>query len=596
MAYMNRTYGLSESIKDLDVNADRSESDKAYTLGGEVQRGKTVTMNGYMISCLIQRRKAIIFIRNLHTDRDQLISSARNMINGLRAHLRRELGGDYYFHSRVHGIEGVEEWATSEFDIDMLVVMANMSQLTQLRDALVEHDVQPMGAFDESDQILNIKPTHKLVDVSKLIKQCYDLCPVVLKVSATHFATWFTAGDSLTHQHMSIGENPDYKGIESLTHVPIPERNARTSDNIFVQAPDVPVFLDTLVHEEPFDNGHPVVGLIKVSNLISHHHQILEAVRGSPVWSTRLAVVIFNGEGTTLYHDTIRGMDNLVLDRHRSPNRNDVANVGVRMDDGVFQFKTANLTKMLSYMLTHGGVERFPRIVIISGMLASRAQNFTDMDYQLHVTHLLLCVAKTATVVDSIQSLRILGIHKNPTELKLYTTQQIYDDIMKAHNLQKFIVNAAAHNPNQTFVDMCSQVKIHRNKMPGRTICGKRLPLKRVTNERDDNTASFIDVAEPEPESDTHHGDDDIETGLRQVKSAYERQNGIVYRIIQQFVTNGFETLSRTDLNACNPRGLIVLHDYTRWELRHGRFRILEEVTLGRYNLTHQVRQYLQLD
>ena len=39
--------------------------------------------------------------------------------------------------------------------------------------------------------------------------------------------------------------------------------------------------------------------------------------------------------------------------------------------------------------------------------------------------------------------------------------------------------------------------------MPGRTICGKRKPFRCVANERDDNTASFVNVAEAEvPEPD----------------------------------------------------------------------------------------------
>ncbi len=495
--FMIQEHGLSERIRDLDFAIDRlDEADKMFMLAGDVQGGKTPTMLGYIMSCIAQKRKAIILTCNSTQDRNQVMKSAQEMLSALQEHLYQELGDDY-LHCNVYDIDGVENWARSPRQTDIIVVMANVSQLKKLRDSIVDHNIRPMMAVDESDATMNIKATAKDVDVSKLVKECYDLAHVVMLVSATHFATWFTEG-SLTSHYISITTHPNYKGIESLIHVPLPERNKRANADIFVQSRDLPDFLNDLANQAPFDIDHPIIGLAKVSNLISHHNQILNAIRDSDVWGPKFATVIFNGEGTTLYHDSLRGLDELVLPRHK---RGDIANVGVRVGDGVFQFKDANLKKVLSYMRTHGGIERFPRIVIIAGNLARRAQNFTDMDYEWHVTAQMIDIAVSATVVDAIQSLRILGIHKNPTELKLYTTLKTYTDIQKAHtHVQKFIVEAAANNPDQTFLDMCSQIKMHRDKMPGRTICGKRKPFRCVANERDDNTASFLNVSEPVPE------------------------------------------------------------------------------------------------
>ena len=416
-----------------------------FMLGGRVQGGKTPTMLGYLMSCVLHQRKATIVARNCIKDSDQVMQSAKEMVRALQTYLRQELGGNV-FHCHVYDINGVQDWAESEFETDVIVVMANVSQLKQLRDGIVDHNLHPMTAVDESDALMNIKATNKEVDVSKLLKECYDLSHVVMLVSATHFATWFTEG-SLTSHYISILTHPNYKGIESLIHVPLPARNKRANADIFTQSRDLPDFLNDLANQAPFDIDHPIIALAKISHLISHHHQILNAIRDSDVWGPKFAAVIFNGEGITLYHDSFRGLGELVLERH---GRGDTANVGVRVSDGVFQFKDANLKKALSYMRTHGGIERFPRIVIIAGHLASRAQNFTDMDYEWHVTAQMIDLAVSATVVDAIQSLRILGIHKNPTELKLYATLKTYTDILKAQtNVQEFIVEAAANNPDQ---------------------------------------------------------------------------------------------------------------------------------------------------
>ncbi len=590
---MIRDYNISERIRDLDFNVDRVGADKMFMLGGKLQAGKTNTMLSYIMSCVLHGCKATIIVRNLSQDENYIMQSAKNMVRAVQAYLHQKLNG-YVFHSHVYDISGVRDWATSQYVTDVIVVMANVSQLKKLRNGIVDHNVRKyLMAVDESDSLMNTVITAKEVDVFKLMKECYDMSHTAIFVSATHFATWFTEG-SITSNYIAVLIHPNYKGIESLIHVPLPARNRRQNADIFIQSPDLSYFLDAIVNQPPFDIDHPIHGLTKVSHLTSHHNQILNAIRDSDVWGPELAAVIFNGEGITMYHHSFRGLENLVLDRH---NRDDIDNVGVRVSDGVFKFEDANLKKAWTYMRTHGGIDRFPRVVTIAGLLANRCQNFTDMDYQEHLTHQMIDLADSATAVDAEQSLRILGIHKNPTELKLYATQQTYNDIVKTHtNVNEFLVEAAANNPDQEFLDMSSRIKMHRDKMPNRPICKKRTPIRRVTNERDDNTANFITVEEPEPVDVGAGPMGDIETtGLRRVKAIYDRRDGIVYHIIQRFIANEFRALPRPDLDTCGPRGSITIHNYTQWELTHRRFRILEEVMPGQYNLTLQVRQYLQL-
>jgi hypothetical protein len=504
---MIRDYNISERIRDLDFNVDRVGADKMFMLGGKLQAGKTNTMLSYIMSCVLHGCKATIVVRNLTQDENYIMQSAKNMVRAVQAYLHQALNG-YVFHSHVYDISGVQDWATSEYVTDVIVVMANVSQLKKLRNGIVDHNVRKyLMAVDESDSLMNTVVTAKEVDVFKLMKECYDMSHTAIFVSATHFATWFTEG-SMTSNYIAILNHPNYKGIESLIHIALPARNRRQNADIFVQSPDLSYFLDAIVNQPPFDIDHPIHGLAKVSHLTSHHNQILNAIRDSDVWGPELAAVIFNGEGITMYHHSFRGLENLVLDRH---NRDDIANVGVRVSDGVFKFEDANLKKAWTYMRTHGGTDRFPRVVTIAGLLANRCQNFTDMDYQEHLTHQMIDLAGSATAVDAEQSLRILGIHQNPTELKLYATQQTYDDIVKTHtNVNEFLVEAAANNPNQEFVTMSSQVQMHRDKKPARAICKKPTPFRFVTNERDDNTASFIDVAEPEPESEDESEMDDV--------------------------------------------------------------------------------------
>jgi hypothetical protein len=104
------------------------------------------------------------------------------MVRVLQTHLHRQLGG-YVFQCHVYDINGVQDWATSEYETDVIVVMANVTQLNKLCNGIVDNGVHDkyMMAYDAA------MGTNKNVNVFKLMKKCYTLSRAAIFVNATHF-------------------------------------------------------------------------------------------------------------------------------------------------------------------------------------------------------------------------------------------------------------------------------------------------------------------------------------------------------------------------------------------------------------------------
>jgi hypothetical protein len=226
--------------------------------------------------------------------------------------------------------------------------------------------------------------------------------------------------------------------------------------------------------------------LTKCSHLVSHQDEIVRTISNHDVWKSNWVAIAYNGSGIAIYHDSFRGLNQLVIDEVQGKP------CDTQIQNGVFQFKNLGIMQALSYLYTHGGIKKYPRIAISAGNLASRCINFMDNQYMWHITDEYVDPSETALCVDLIQSLRICGIHKNATPLKLWTTQDVYDNITKTHmNVKQFTLHAGDLNPETDYVEILEKVKIHKDKLGNKKICKVKAPYKKVANEKHDNTDSF---------------------------------------------------------------------------------------------------------
>ncbi len=474
---------ISDQIRKIDFITCFQDEDKLYTIDGDIQAGKTKTMVAYALASILHRRKAVIIVRNFTEDAHQLISSIRNIITNMELYLDSKLHFESKQLCKVLDINHVQEWASSE-QSHILVVMANVSQLSKFVKSRIEYDTKYSLYVDESDVLMNTLMVKNKINVYDLMQDIYKHSNIAFFISATHYLNWFRKGTN-ANRMISVKKHPDYKGIEHLEHVCLPKIVKQKDDSIFVKSPYLSYILDTLTNRELYNN-HPTVLLTKCSHLVVHQEEFVRTISNHEIWKLNWVAIAYNGTGITLYHDSFRGLKQLVIDEVPGQPSD------VQIQNGVFQFKNLGIMQALSYLYNNGGLDKYPRIAISAGNLASRCINFMDNQYMWHITDEYVDPSETALCVDLIQSLRICGIHKNATPLKLWTTQNVYDNITKTHmNVKQFTLHAGEKNPETDYVDILEKVKIHTGKLGDRKICKVRAPYKRVKKEKEDNTSSF---------------------------------------------------------------------------------------------------------
>ncbi len=574
---------ISDHIRKIDFTTCFPDEDKLYTIDGDIQAGKTKTMVAYALASILRRRKAVIIVRNFTEDAHQLVSSIRNIITNI------ELNLDSEKLCKVLDINHVQEWASSE-QSHILVVMANVSQLAKFVKYRIEYETKYSLYVDEADALMNTLMVKNKINVYDLMQDIYKHSNIAFFISATHYLNWFRKGTN-ANRMISVKKHPDYKGIEHLEHVCLPKIIKQKDDSIFVKSPYLSYVLDTLTHRELYNN-HPTVLLTKCSHLVVHQEEFVRTISNHEAWKLNWVAIAYNGTGITLYHDSFRGLKELSIDGVPGQPSD------VQIQNGVFQFKNLGIMQALSYLYNNGGLKKYPRVAISAGNLASRCINFMDNQYMWHITDEYVDPSETALCVDLIQSLRICGIHKNATPLKLWSTQNVYDNITKTHtNVKQFTLNAGEKNPETDYVDILEKVKIHTGKLGDRKICKVRAPYKRVKNTKEDNTDSFTGTSTDTETSDSNPKTDiqNYEVnGLKNVKQAYDNQTGIVYKIIKMFIDNDFVSLSKQELDKCGNNNTIMISNYTEWD-SHNKRKIIEQTLSGKYKLTNQIVEYLNL-
>jgi hypothetical protein len=431
------------------------------------------------------------------------------------------------------------------------------------------------------------------INVYSLMKNIYDFANIVFYISATHYLNWFRKGTN-ANRLISVQKHPDYKGIEELEHVCLPKIGKQKNNSIFIKSPHLSYVLDTLTVRDLYQN-HPTMLLTKCSHLVVHQEEFVRTISNHTVWKLNWVAIAYNGSGITIYHDSFRGLKQLVIDGvFGQPSDTQIQN-------GVFKFKNLGIMQTLSYLYNSGGLEKYPRVAISSGNLASRCINFMDNQYMWHVTDEYLDPSDTSSCVDLIQSLRICGIHKNVTPLKLWSTRNVYYNITKTHtNVKQFILHVGEKNPDTDIADILGDVKMHEDKFGDRNICKEKEPFTRVKNAKDDNTSSFTGMdtgTSTDTETNTSDPKTDVQNyevnGLKNVKQAYDNQTGIVYKIIKMFIDNEFESLSKQELDKCGNENTIKISNYIEWD--SNRRKIIEQTSSGKYKLTNQIVQHLNL-
>jgi hypothetical protein len=477
-------YEITPELKTINfVNPQ----EKHYIIDGNIQSGKTKTLISFCVSSLAVKQKVVIIVRNFKEDCTQLINSI-NTINKIHnAYLREKSGMSFDYEAC--SSKDLYKWMF-EKHCNVLVLMANTTQLSTFAKVAVDNKFHDFSLFiDEADALMNTIHTNKEISVFNMMHIIFNQSKLAFLISATNYANFFKDGTSPS-RFIKVKQHSNYKGIEDIEFEILPVFIKSKKGTVFEKSPSLHNVLRTLSYRPVYDN-HPTILLTKCTHLVIHQTEFIQTISTSKEWNERWTAIGYNGTGITMYHHSFNKMDKITIDGVD----------GVKFG-GIFTFKNIGIMKALTYLRENGGKEVFSRIVVISGHFASRCINFMDKDYTWHLTDEYLDTSSTMNCVDLIQSLRICGIHRVVTPLKVWCNEEVMNNIILTHyNLGGFIYKLADtyKDKNIDFKTILSSVKIHKNKLGNRKVCKIKAPYKKVSNQKHDNTnetLGIVDVVE----------------------------------------------------------------------------------------------------
>lgn len=586
-------------------------------LDGHVQSGKTRAILGIATYCVVvQKRPTFLLLRNANSDLFQIQSSinssfgseSSNNRHGFRHYLVENDCQNNFLDFIVNDntqntkIE-IEKMLTKNTTPKLVLVLANDSQLKRIL-SIINSIENPEFDFivDEVDAIsINQKNTKITPKREHSFMKLKSLCKNFIGVSATNFNIFFGDNELYEHQVFSLTPNENYKKITSFIHFPllkevssktesIFDRDVELKETLFFISNEPVIITKNIINNQEF--LHPNVILINMTNYVSHHEEFVKSftLLNLPVdW----LVISWDGKGILMYHSSfITENLSLVIER-----RNDGKKIHCT------PFKSNNIP-LLSFKNVHIGdvletirktdseCQKFTHIAIISGILANRGNNFCSNNYEsginrIHITHQYYKTSKTSDCTDMIQQVgRSCGIFSDNIHIKLYCSNDVYNDLLVANETRERIINQVKLRNPIGQVDMLGIVKPNNINKICNNIIFERKPEKDLTkryvinlkvNEIDENNI-------PEFE-DTEFINKKIKNMIVNIRNALRKEKDtIIIRIIDFLSKCPNYSSSKEDImNFCK---FTNFTHYIQWTGSSARYKLLvknnNEWTLNR--------------
>lgn len=184
-------------------------------------------------------------------------------------------------------------------------------------------------------------------------------------------------------------------------------------------------YLNDLLQHPGFQtegNYHPVISLHKDTRSVKIHAKYQLFCKEH---CKTITTIVYNGNGISLYSPKFYSIDEITLPDGYKAYKN---------DKGIFTFKNIGINKILECVRILNKEVR--HIIIFSGCLADRGISFVSEYYHWHLTHEYLGI-KVTNPSTTLQALRLWGCYNDNIPLTLMTSSKIYEQCMKAYEIQQ---------------------------------------------------------------------------------------------------------------------------------------------------------------
>ena len=396
-------------------------------VSGFVQAGKTTEILGYIWkSIYIQKRKVILLLRNIKADLYQFDERIRLFNNSIS---QEGLSGDTYSlkYSKSFNLQ------PPNIVENLIIGIANP---TQIRNILTHISKKPTHEYnlciDEVDY--TVKSKEKTTSLELLLEQLKEKTSHIMGFTATCFSSLWVDDPVCVHQ---LKPPDNYYGLKDIRYCPL----FSGSHKIPEEDINIPLIYSDL-------NGREFILLHTTVTYILHQLKLfLFLSKSYPSYS----LILYNGRGIKVKIPSIFKED-LVIPKGTKVKRSVFSNI--------YHFKQSSISTVLQILKN----SRVPKkIVIISGILASRGISFVSQDFGWHLTDQYYDSGGNGETI--LQGMRILGCYSDKPLLKLWCSTTLWNEIIKQYLLLKRYVTICSqyHGPAR-IADLIENIDVDKPK------------------------------------------------------------------------------------------------------------------------------------
>jgi hypothetical protein len=436
---------------------------------GHMQSGKTAFMLTGAAHHLASGLSVVICLRNSNKDKHQIIARLNSFVERMNAS----------FPERFKNQFKIVVLGETPSETEMLagptlyVSIGNGTPLKKYADIIDANDVLK-GKFtmfiDEVDLVDSLD-TNVQNELNRLRIHAFS----TFNVSATVIGPLLAR--EVSEGNVYVMQRPEFhKGIENYTQVlpPVPEESDFTttkSGDVLENSPHFGEYLREMSTRKLPDGHwmggcgqfHPIISLARVAKCLNPNFRVLAHMKKN---YPQIPSMFFCAEGLFV---SINGFGPRGISLRHNDGTTDVGEKvpssedreGILVGDFLY-FKNSSPSDMLTWLHQNGGVEKYPRIFICAGDLASRGVSFGASNFDeykgkgwWHLTEMYALVAKSTDQPELLQLFgRLSGLYQDNVPLRVITTQSAFDDLYKAYTLQEELITRARETLSKSISGM----------------------------------------------------------------------------------------------------------------------------------------------
>lgn len=511
-------HSKSPDIERLNYMFEHTETKESIIVKGYVQSGKTSFMLCSALKYMFGgcSMSSIIVLRDSNGDSTQIKRRLLDMKKNITDYLNSQNISDEIDITILNHTANINEVTAAVNGINpkIFIVLGNGSQLRKLNN-MIEKVSSPRYAIfiDEADSNDTGENNRKgeldrLKDKSNRI---FYISATILEIGLREDED--EDDDSITEENniYMLNRPEHYMGIEKLLQIPLTEDavpNNRNDSNPFENDPNIMKFVTNFEKLQPhnvdmFKLKHPQHCLISCGNVIAPQKKLFKFVS-----SYDIAVILFNGKGVDMYH---KSLSNSKI-RIKTDSGRTVTGAPCKWLYGAHSFgQSISIPDAIQWFKDNGGVEKFPRIITISGKLAGRGISFVSSDYGKYLnifnstpipewmgwrlTSMYYIPSKHTSQPNLMQGVgRVCCVCRDNIPTNLYACDEVLMDIRKAYWTQEEMVIRArklqddSEENEISILEALNSVKLNTTKLSKR-----RLTINGVKRIKTENTLEWYE-------------------------------------------------------------------------------------------------------